>query len=80
MPYGYFQFVRFAALIGFALLAYNSNEQGQKIEVIIYVCLAILFQPLVKIALGRQLWNIIDVVVGIGLIVSIFIRPSNNPR
>lgn len=80
MPYGYYQLVRFAALIGFALLAYNSNEQGHKSEVIIYVCLAILFQPLVKIALGRQLWNIIDVVVGIGLIVSIFIRPSNNPR
>lgn len=80
MPYGYYQLVRFAALIGFALLAYNSNEQGHKTEVIIYVCLAILFQPLVKIALGRQLWNIIDVVVGIGLIVSIFIRPSNNPR
>lgn len=80
MPYGYFQLVRFLALAGFALLAYNSNEQGLKTEAIIYVCLAILFQPLIKIALGRQLWNVIDVVVGIGLIVSIFIRPSNNPR
>ncbi|HVA99156.1 MAG TPA: DUF6804 family protein [Bacteroidia bacterium] len=80
MPYGYFQLVRFVALIGFAILAYNSNEQGHKTEVIIYACLAILFQPLIKIALGRQLWNIIDVIVGIGLIVSIFIRPSNNPR
>ena len=78
MPYGYYQLVRFSALIGFALLAYNSNEQGHKTEVIIYVCLAILFQPLVKIALGRQLWNIIDVVVGIGLIVSIFIRPKKS--
>ncbi len=80
MPYGYFQIVRFTALVGFAILAYNANKQGHKREVIIYVCLAILFQPLIKIALGRQLWNIIDVIVGIGLIVSIFIRPSNNPR
>ena len=80
MPYGYFQLVRFLALAGFALLAYNSNELGQKVEVIIYVCLAILFQPLLKIALGRQLWNIIDVVVGIGLIVSIFIRPTISKR
>ena len=80
MPYGYFQIVRFVALVGFAILAYNANEQGHKREFIIYVCLAILFQPLIKIALGRQLWNIIDVLVGIGLIVSIFIRPSNNPR
>lgn len=80
MPYGYYQLVRFAALIGFAILAYNSSEQGHKAEVIIFVCLAILFQPLLKIALGRQLWNVIDVVVGIGLIISIFIRPSNYPR
>ena len=80
MPYGYFQIVRFAALVGFAILAYNANEQGHKREVLIYVCLAILFQPLFKIALGRQFWNIIDVIVGIGLIVSIFMRPSNNPR
>lgn len=79
MPYGYFQIVRFAALVGFAILAYNANEQGHKREVIIYICLAILFQPLFKIALGRQLWNIIDVTVGIGLIVSIFMRPSNSP-
>lgn len=78
MPYGYFQIVRFAALVGFAILAYNVNEQGHKREAITYVCLAILFQPLLKIALGRQLWNIIDVIVGTGLIVSIFIRPSNN--
>lgn len=77
MPYGYYQLVRFAALIGFSILAYHSNEQGHKTEVVIYVCLAILFQPLLKIALGRQLWNTIDVVVGIGLIISIFIRPSN---
>jgi len=77
MPYGYYQLVRFAALAGFAILAYNANDQGHKREVIIYVCLAILFQPLIKIALGRQVWNIVDVIVGIGLIASIFIKPEN---
>ena len=80
MPYGYYQLVRFVALIGFAILAYKANEQGQKTEAIIYVCLAILFQPLVKLALGRQIWNIVDVVVGVALLVSLFMRPSNSPR
>ena len=74
MPYGYFQLVRFAALIGFLILAFKANEQGQKVEAIIFVCLAILFQPLVKIALGREIWNIVDVVVGIILIGSIFFK------
>jgi len=76
MPYGYFQIVRFAALVGFVILAYNANEQGHKREVIIYVCLAILFQPLIKIALGRVVWNVVDVIVAIGLILSIFIKPK----
>ena len=80
MPYGYFQLVRFVALVGFAILAYKANEQGRKTEAIIYVCLGILFQPLVKIALGRQIWNIVDVVVGVALLVSLFMRPSNSPR
>lgn len=74
MPYGYYQFVRFVALIGFGILAYKANETENKIEIIIYISLAILFQPIFKIALGRQLWNIIDVVVGIFLIVSIFLN------
>lgn len=78
MPYGYYQLVRFLALIGFGLLAYYSNENGNKIETVIFVALAILFQPIIKIALGRNLWNIIDVIVGIYLLLSIFLKPSNN--
>ena len=62
------------------IYTYTANEQGQKTETIIYVCLGILFQPFFKIALGRQIWNIVDVVVGIALVVSLFIRPSKSPR
>lgn len=76
MPYGYFQFVRFAGLIGFAILAYQANQQDSQTEMIIYVGLALLFQPFFKIALGRQIWNLIDVVVAIGLVTSIFIKPK----
>lgn len=80
MPYGYYQLVRFTALIGFAILAYQANQQGQKIEAIIYVCLVILFQPLIKIALGRQIWNAVDVIVGLGLIVSLFLTKNKKPN
>lgn len=80
MPYGYYQFVRFAGLLGFALLAYNAHEQGRQTEMIIYGGLALLFQPFFKIALGRQMWNIVDVVVGIGFIISIFMKPKGRPR
>jgi hypothetical protein len=76
MPYGFYQFVRFAGLVGFAILAYQAHEQNRQTEMIIYAGLALLFQPFFKIALGRQIWNIVDVVVGIGLIISIFMKPK----
>jgi len=80
MPYGYYQLVRFAGLIGFTLLAYQANQQGRKIEMIIFGALALLFQPFFKIALGREIWNIVDVIVGIGLILSLWISPKKAQR
>jgi len=74
MPYGYFQFVRFAGLVGFALLGYQANQNSRQTEMFIYIGLAILFQPLIKISLGREVWNIVDVIVGIGLIISLFLN------
>ncbi len=77
-PYSYYQFVRFSAFIGFGYLAFNANEQGSKNEAFIYLALAILFQPFFKIALGRTLWNIIDVIVGVGLLFSISVGKKSN--
>ncbi len=70
MPYGYYQLVRFAAMVAFAGMAYVANENGFKKEVFVYVALAVLFQPFVKIAFGRELCNIIDVVVGVALLLT----------
>ncbi len=71
MPYGYYELVRFVALIGFALLANQAYKAGDQTEMIIYIGLALLFQPIFKIALGRTLWNVVDVIVAAGLLVSI---------
>ncbi|WP_341832812.1 DUF6804 family protein [Sphingobacterium thalpophilum] len=78
MPYGYYQLVRFIALIGFGVLAYQANQQSRQTEMFIYGALALLFQPFFKIALGRELWNIVDVIVGVGLLVSIFRSKNEN--
>ncbi len=80
MPYGFYQFVRFAGLIGFTVLAYQANQQGRQTEMIIYGGLALLFQPFFKIALGREMWNVVDVIIGIGLLISIFMKLKESPR
>jgi hypothetical protein len=71
MPYGYFQFVRFAAMVGFGYLAFQAKNENKDQEMWIFGALAVLFQPFFKIALGREIWNIVDVIVGIGLMVSL---------
>ena len=78
MPYGYYQLVRFSGLVGFIILAYLASDKENKVEMIIFICLAVLFQPLFKISLGRVIWNIVDVIVGIGLFASVFFSTKNN--
>lgn len=67
-------------MLGFALLAHHYYQQNKKTEVIIYVALALLFQPFIKVALGRTIWNITDVIVSVGLIISIFVKPENEKK
>jgi hypothetical protein len=64
MPYGYYQLVRVVATAAFAFLAYQ--ERGNNL-LWVFIGLALLFQPFEKIALGRTLWNVVDVVVAIFL-------------
>ena len=71
MPYGYYQLVRFSAMISFAYLAYSAKEENKNNEIFVYIALAILFQPFIKIALGRTIWNIVDFVIGLGLLISL---------
>ena len=68
MPYGFYQFVRFLAMASFAYLSYDYFKNKQEGLGFAFAALAILFQPFFKIALGRTIWNILDVVIAIGLI------------
>ena len=76
-PYGYFQFVRFAALLGFAFLAYEANQSNNQVEMIVYIALLLMFQPFIKLSLGRTMWNVVDVIVAVGLIISVIKTPKS---
>lgn len=69
LPYGYYIFVRFAMMLVFSVLAYLFFTNKQNILGIISIGGAILFQPFCKIALGRTMWNIVDVIVAMIFIV-----------
>ena len=59
--YGFYQFVRFFGMIGFGILAYNDYKKNTNLF-LIWISSLILINPFFKIILGREIWNIIDII------------------
>ena len=80
MPYGFYQLVRFAAMAAFAYLSYDYFKSKDDIKGIAFAALAVLFQPFFKIALGRVIWNCVDVAVAIALFYLVITSFSKNKK
>lgn len=68
MPYGYYVLVRFVSMIIFGIMAWGFYNNNKIPLCILFASLALLFQPFLKIALGRFIWNVADIVVAVLLI------------
>ena len=68
MPYGYYMLVRFVSMVAFGVMAYRYYTQSKVALTVTFASLALLFQPFIKIALGRTIWNVVDVMVAILLV------------
>lgn len=79
MPYGFYQLVRFVAAVAFAYLSYDYFKSKKDVMGFVFAALALLFQPLLKVSLGRTLWNLVDILVALGLLFLI-IRTFKNKK
>ena len=77
MPYGYYILIRYVSMVSFGFMSYRYVKENKVTLAVAFGALALLFQPFFKIALGRTMWNIVDVLVAILLIV-LWIRERNN--
>ena len=68
LPYGFFEFIRFVAMFTFGVIAFQYHQRNERELTVVFGALAVLFQPFIKIALGRTIWNVVDVFVAILLI------------
>ena len=62
-------FVRFVSMVAFGGMAYRYYTQHKVALTITFASLAVLFQPFIKVALGRTMWNFVDVLVAVLLII-----------
>lgn len=68
LPYGYYELLRTIATVLFIVYGIHEYKRKNKPWAIFWFGSALLVNPIFKIALGKILWNLMDVIWGIVLI------------
>ena len=77
-PYGFFTLLRFVVFAISAYVAWMSYEAKKEKWVWIFGFLAVLFNPFIVIHLNREIWSVIDLIVGLFMIISVFVLKLEN--
>ena len=79
LPYGYFTLLRFVVCAVGAYLAYKIYEDNKEsLWVWAFAGIAVLFNPIVLITFERTTWTIIDLIVGVFFVLSMFLIKRKN--
>lgn len=68
LPYGYYTLLRLVACGVFAFAAFVAFERKNKTLPWIYGLLALVYNPIIKIFLPKEIWALVDVAAGILLL------------
>jgi hypothetical protein len=66
-------------MVAFGVMAYRYYQNQKIVATWVFGILALLFQPIYKIALGRVVWNVVDVIVAL-LLIALFIMEWRNSK
>ncbi len=72
-PYGFFTLLRFVVFVASTYIAWMAYEAQKEKWIWIFGFLAVLFNPFIVIHLNRETWGVIDLIVGIFMIISVFV-------
>ncbi len=70
--YGYYQFLRWVIVVIGAYLTYLAYNSENKIWMWTFALITLLFNPIFPFYLSREIWQVIDVIVAIIFLISIF--------
>ena len=74
VPEGYFDFAYLLTLIGFSVLAYKSYQRKEHLMTVVYIVLAVLFQPLLPLRDFFYDISILNIITVGGLLISVVSR------
>lgn len=72
LPYGYYTLLRWVVTASAIFLVYVASRLENKFWLFLMVIIALLFNPIVPIHLDKETWIIIDFVVAVLFLISIF--------
>jgi hypothetical protein len=76
-PYGYYVLLRWVVSISAVFLVWAAYDLKKTFWVVLMGMVAILFNPLIPIHLDKETWVVIDLVVAVLFVVSMFkIKPK----
>ena len=62
VPYGYYQFIRYAAPAGIIFILINGWQGFDSLNKAILLLIVLLFNPIEQFNLGRSLWIVADLI------------------
>jgi hypothetical protein len=71
-PYGYFVLLRWVVTAGAIILAINAFEKNIDWAKVVFIFIAILFNPIALVHLSREIWIPIDVIAGVIFVFAYF--------
>jgi hypothetical protein len=71
LPYGYYTLLRLVACGVFAFAAFVAADRKQKVLPWVFGLAALLFNPIVKVHLSKELWAFVDIAAAILLLATV---------
>jgi len=71
-PYGYYILLRWVCCGVFAYLAYQAAEYERQGWIWILGITALIYNPIIRVHLSREIWNIVNIATVVIALVSIF--------
>lgn len=68
LPYGYYTLLRIVATVAFVWAAIAAYERECEVLPWVFSVMAIVFNPIIKIHLPREVWAAVDIAAGILLL------------
>ena len=68
LPYGYYTLLRLVAFGVFAWAAYITFERGEEVLPWVFIVLALIYNPIIKVYLSKEIWTAINL-LSAGLVI-----------